>query len=166
MRILRVMSASTDLVTTDQRATWSAHPNLDGPAAMLLAVHDQFRAVSNRLALLADAGADAVALARLFVPLAEVLHHHHHAEEAMVFPLVLRQTGTAPDQLQADHDEMTAAIDDVDRLLRARTGELADAVARFHAILIAHLDREEALVVPVFLSLAPREAWDLINGAH
>jgi hemerythrin superfamily protein len=133
---------------------------------MLLAVHDHFRAVSNQLAALVDARADAAAVARLFVPLAQVLHHHHHAEEAMVFPLVLRQTGTAPDHLQADHDEMSAAIDDVVKILRARTGELADAVRRFHSILIAHLDREEELVMPVFLALAPREAWDLIHGTR
>jgi len=129
---------------------------------MLLAVHDHFRAVSHRLVALVDAAA----IARLFVPLAQVLHHHHHAEEAMVFPLVLRQTGTAPDHLQADHGEMTAAIEDVERVLRARTGDLAAAVRRFHDILIAHLDREEALVVPVFLALAPGEAWDLIHGAR
>jgi len=133
---------------------------------MLLAVHDHFRAVSHQLAALADARADDAALARLFVPLAQVLHHHHHAEEAMVFPLVLRQTGTAPDQLQADHDEMTAAIGDVERVLRARTGNLAEAVRRFHDILIAHLDREEVLVVPVFLALAPSEAWDMLDGAR
>lgn len=132
---------------------------------MLLAIHDQFRAVSHQLAALADARADAPAIARRFVPLAQVLHHHHHAEEAMVFPFVLRQTGTAPAQLQADHDEMTAAIDDVERVLRTRTGELADAVHRFHTILIAHLDREEALVVPVFLALAPDAAWGMIHGS-
>jgi iron-sulfur cluster repair protein YtfE (RIC family) len=133
---------------------------------MLLAIHDQFRAVSNQLVALADAHADAAAIATLFVPLAQVLHHHHHAEEAMVFPVMLRQTGTAPDHLQADHDEMTAAIGEVVHVLRTRTGELADAVRRFHDILIAHLDREEKLVVPMFLALSPREAWDLIHGAR
>ena len=59
---------------------------------------------------------------------------------------------------------MAAAIDDVERVLRARTGELVAAVRRFHDILIAHLDREEELVVPVFLALTPREAWNLIHG--
>jgi hypothetical protein len=153
-------------VSSEQRTTWLAHPNVDGPASMLLAVHDQFRGVSNRLVKLANAGASDAAIAQLFVPLAEVLHHHHHAEEAMVFPLVLRQTGTAPDQLQTDHDEMTASISDVERILRARTGDVTDAIRRFHDILIAHLDREETLVMPVFLALAPNEAWDMIHGAR
>ena len=53
-------------------------------------------------------------------------------------------------------------IEDVERALR--TGGLAAAVRRFHDILIAHLDREEELVMPVVLALAPREAWDLIHG--
>ncbi len=145
----------------DQAATWRAHPNADGPASMMLAIHDQFRAASHHLMHLASARTLAP-IERLFSQLAHVLHHHHHAEEAMVFPLVLRRTGIAPDQLQADHDEMTAAIAAVERALE-RDERVAEAIAHFHEILVTHLDREEQLVIPIFLQLPPRELWDQLH---
>ncbi len=142
---------------------WRTHPNADGPAGMLLAIHDQFRAVSTRLVALCDGAAEASLLARMFAPLAQTLHHHHHAEEAMVFPLIHRRTGTAPEQLVTDHDEMTAAITRVEAALRG-ADNLRSALTSFHAILIAHLDREEALVIPIFLEMTPYEAWSQIHG--
>jgi iron-sulfur cluster repair protein YtfE (RIC family) len=166
-------AGADDRALTDDRPgsmtdAWRTHPNADGPAGMLLEIHDHFRAVSTRLLALADGAAvhGVATLARMFVPLAETLHHHHHAEEAMMFPLIHRRTGTAPEQLIADHDEMTTAITRVEAALRARVDAEAvkSAVASFHAILIAHLDREEALVVPVLLEMTPYEAWSQING--
>ena len=141
---------------------WRTHPNADGPAGMMLAIHDQFRAASTRLVGLV--AMDITSLVRLFVPLAQMLHHHHHAEEALVFPLVHRRTGTAPTQLQTDHDEMTAAITRVEAALMTRADATA-AIAAFHEILIAHLDREEALVIPLLLEMTPHEAWAQIHGA-
>jgi DUF438 domain-containing protein len=147
---------------------WRTHPNAGGPAGMLLEVHDYFRAVSAHLLSLANgAGEHGIpTLARMFIPLAQTLHHHHHAEEAMLFPLIHRQTGTAPEQLVTDHDEMSAAITRVEAALRARTDAevVKSALASFHAILIAHLDREEGLVVPVLLEMTPNEAWSQIHG--
>ena len=147
---------------------WRIHPKADGPAGMMLAVHDHFRAASTRLVALTerDHANNIGALARIFVPLAQTLHHHHHAEEAMVFPLVLRQTGTAPDHLQADHDEMTAAITHLETALiaRADVDTVRSTVATFHGILIAHLDREEALDIPIFLEMTPHEAWSQIHA--
>jgi DUF438 domain-containing protein len=147
---------------------WRTHPNIHGPAGMLLEIHGQFRAVSARLLALADrAGVIGLAmLARMFGPLAQTLHHHHHAEEAVLFPLIHRQTGKAPEQLITDHDEMTAAITLVEAALRARADAetVKSAIASFHVILTAHLDREEALVVPVLLEMTPDEAWSQIHG--
>ena len=80
-----------------------------------------------------------------------------------MFPFVARRTGVEPAQLQVDHDEMTAAIEAAEAALVAREG-VAEAVTRFHDILIAHLDREEELVVPVFLALAPGAAWAMLHG--
>jgi len=126
---------------------------------MLLGIHDHFRAAAQRLMELEDM----LSIARLFVPLAQTLHHHHHAEEEMLFPTIHERTGTAPDRLQADHDEMTAAITTVERALRSREG-IATAVARFCEILVAHLDREEELVIPVLLELDPVTMWAQLRG--
>jgi iron-sulfur cluster repair protein YtfE (RIC family) len=139
------------------RDTWRAHPNSSGPAAMLLGIHDQFRAAAAQLMRFV-AQTNAPAIERLFAQLANVLHHHHHAEEDMLFPLVHRRTGTAPAQLQIDHDEMTAAISAVERAIETTLG-VGDAIATFHDILLAHLDREEALVMPVLLEVPPHELW-------
>jgi iron-sulfur cluster repair protein YtfE (RIC family) len=144
---------------------WRSHPNAGGPTSMLLAIHDHFRAASEHLTRVHPTG-DARALARVFIPLAHTLHHHHHAEEAMLFPLVHRRTGIAPAQLQADHDDLVLAIAEVEAALRDATARprIADAITRFHEVLLAHLDREEALVVPVLLELTPAEAWGSLHA--
>jgi iron-sulfur cluster repair protein YtfE (RIC family) len=146
---------------------WRTHPNAGGPAGMLLAIHDQFRAASRRIVELAQQGDHGLPMvARVFGSLAETLHHHHHAEEAMLFPLIHRRTGAAPEQLVTDHEELTAAIGALESALRARAegATVKAAVAAFHAILIAHLDREEALVMPVLLTMTPHEGWSQIHG--
>lgn len=124
---------------------------------MLLGIHDRFREAS---AFLLEQR-DLAAIARVFLPLAGTLHHHHHAEEAMLFPVVEKHTGVAPAQLQTDHDEITDAIDGLEAALRARhpVATLAPLIRRFHDVLIAHLDREEELVVPVLLALTPHQVW-------
>ena len=132
------------------------------PADVLLAIHGQFRVASARLLELA--AREVAVIARIFVPLAQTLHHHHHAEEVMLFPLVERRTGTAPSRLIDDHGELTAAITAVETALRART-EVEAAITTFDRVLIAHLDREEALVLPVLRAMSPAEAWAQIHGA-
>jgi len=87
-----------------ERAAWDRHPNIAGPASTLLAIHDQFRAASRRIAFLIDGELPDVGwVRRAFRPLAITLQHHHHAEEEMLFPMVLERTGTAPEQLVQDH---------------------------------------------------------------
>lgn len=75
------------------RATWKEHPNLaGGPAAMLLSIHDQFRAAAERLLLLVDREDDLGWVARAFAPLSQTLHHHLDREETLVVPVLLELT--------------------------------------------------------------------------
>lgn len=129
-------------------AAWRTHPNASGPAGLLLSVHDHFRAASARLQTI-----DPSLARRLFAPLAEMLHHHHHAEEVSLFPLVERRSGTAPVALVGEHEALTAAIAAVEEDATRAT------LAHFHDVLVTHLDREEALVVPILLGMTPAEAW-------
>ncbi len=147
--------------TPQTYATWRAHPNAMGPASILLGIHARFREASADLV----EQRDPTVIARAFLPLARTLHHHHHAEEAMLFPLVEKRTRIAPEQLQADHDELTEAIDAVEAGLRAPLAidALVPLVQRFHEVLVAHLDREEELVVPVLLELTPEQAWGMLH---
>ncbi|MBX3185825.1 MAG: hemerythrin domain-containing protein [Labilithrix sp.] len=149
-----------------RRAVWRTHPNASGPGGTLLAIHDQFRVAAERLVVMVARDEEPGWIARAFLPLAQTLHHHHHAEEAMLFPMVHRRTGVAPERLVTDHEALTAAIDAVGRSLASGSRDvLRSALASFDAILVAHLDREEALVMPVLLALEPAEAWALIHGA-
>lgn len=129
------------------------------PDELLLAIHGQFRADAARLLVV-----EPRLVPRVFLRLAETLHHHHHAEEAMLFPFVLRQTGVAPEDLVADHQVLTAAIAEVAACLDGAIDPLRAALSRFHGILVEHLDREEALVLPVLRELPAHEVWAQIHG--
>jgi 8-oxo-dGTP pyrophosphatase MutT (NUDIX family) len=161
----RVASACARVLRLDKHARWKKHPNADGPAATLLAIHEQFRVASQRLQLLVEREADLGWVARVFMPLAETLHHHHHAEEVMLFPVVGDLTGSAPERLVSDHEALMSAITAVEESLATGAGRaLAQAAAaRFDQVLVAHLDREESLVIPVLLTMRPAEAWALIH---
>jgi hemerythrin-like domain-containing protein len=104
------------------------------------------------------AAARVVTEPRYFRPLADILHHHHHAEEAMLFPFIGRKTGKAPSRLVDDHATLTDAIG------AAEAEPSKENLARIAAVLVTHLDREELHVVPVLLSVDPREAWDQLHG--
>jgi Hemerythrin HHE cation binding domain len=148
------------------RATWNRHPNIAGPASTLLAIHDQFRAASRRIASVIDREPPDLGWARrAFGSLGMTLHHHHHAEEVMLFPLVLERTGSAPERLVADHEVLKDAIAAVEVSLRKGEPIAARAaIGSFDEVLVAHLDREEALVVPVLLGMTALEAWSLLHG--
>lgn len=121
------------MVNRRRRLAWEADPRLprSEKASMLLAIHDQFRAAASRLET----------SPAFFTPLAQVLHHHHYAEEEMLFPLL-----DAPARLEEGHRELTAAISAADR------DRTPANLARFVAVLEAHLDREELQVIPVLLA--------------
>jgi iron-sulfur cluster repair protein YtfE (RIC family) len=149
-----------------ERAAWERHPNITGPASTLLAIHDQFRAASRRIALLIDREPPDIGwVRRAYRPLAVTLHHHHHAEEEMLFPMVLERTGTAPEQLVRDHQVLTDAIAAVEAaLVGADAIKARTTIVRFDEILAEHLAREEALVIPVLLEMTAGEAWALLHG--
>jgi hemerythrin-like domain-containing protein len=151
--------------SSHERAAWDRHPNIAGPASTLLVIHDQFRAASRHIGFLIDRESPDVGwVRRAFRPLANTLHHHHHAEEEMLFPMVLDRTGTDPEQLVRDHQVLMDAIAAVEAALSdADTVKTTAAIASFDEILVEHLAREEALVIPVLLEMTADEAWALLH---
>ena len=141
-------SATARVLRRARMAGWRAHPNIGGPASVLLAIHDRFRRAAAHLLTLEHPDQ----IARAFAPLAHVLHHHHHAEEMMLFPFVERHTGVTPTRLVSDHAALTSAIAAVE------AAPTNDIVARFERVLCDHLALEELQTVPVLLSLEPEEA--------
>jgi 8-oxo-dGTP pyrophosphatase MutT (NUDIX family) len=166
---LTIAAATARVLRLGRRAAWSRHPNFaGGPASTLVAIHDEFRAASKRLIDRTGREPEG-ALAQLagaFMPLAQTLRHHHHAEEAMLFPMVEGRTGTAPAHLVAEHEALTRAIAAVEASLSAGASRAhaKAAVAAFDEVLVTHLDREESLVIPVLLAMAPTEAWARLHG--
>lgn len=162
----RIASAVSRVLGRARRARWRTR--VEGPAAMLLGIHDHFRVSSERLRFMFAREGDVPHgwIARAFDPLAQMLHHHHHAEEAMLFPFIEKQTGAAPERLVADHGELTAAIDAVYDALRGdvTSAEAAAVLARFDDVLVDHLDREEGLVLPVLLELDPDDLWSRMHA--
>jgi len=151
-----IASSVTRVVRSARVAGWLTHPNISGPASMLLAIHDRFRRAAEYLLTLERPDQ----IARAFAPLARVLHHHHRAEEVMLFPFIERHTGVAPTRLVSDHEELTASIAAVEMAPTKAT------VVRFERVLCDHLAREELQIVPVLLSLRPEEAWALVESRH
>lgn len=127
-----------------ERKSWSQHPRFHlSPAALLLSIHDSFREAMARLAVMHGA-----VRPMLFQRVATSLHHHHHAEEALLFPEVKRVSGVLPAELEADHEVLNIAL----RETGASFGTRQDAdIEPLREILLGHLDREEALVIPVML---------------
>jgi hypothetical protein len=83
----------------------------------------------------------------------------------MLFPMILERTGSAPERLVSDHQVLMNAIAAVEVALSQGDETLARAtLARFDEILVAHLAREEALVIPVLLEMTAGEAWALLQG--
>ncbi|MHA3702325.1 hemerythrin domain-containing protein [Jatrophihabitans sp. YIM 134969] len=102
-----------------------------------------------------------------------LLGHHHEGEDVLLWPKLNER---APEHRQlfedmdADHAGIHAAIDEVDAALttwsasasRADAEVLATAVERLTPPLLAHLDREEAEVLPIVeRTLSPAEWGEL-----
>jgi len=95
----------------------------------------------------------------------EVLHHHHTAEDDTIWPALRKRHPTARaglDELEADHD----AIDPLIRAAGDRNLPLAGraAVLRdLHERINLHLDREEAVAVPLISKHITVTEWDALG---
>jgi hypothetical protein len=70
-----------------------------------------------------------------------------------------------PTELVDDHSALTRAISAVEDALAGGDRALAKAaVIAFDEVLVAHLDREERLVMPVLLQMTAQEGWSLLSG--
>jgi hemerythrin-like domain-containing protein len=90
------------------------------------------------------------------------LHRHHTVEDERIWPLLReRVPACAPelDALEADHgrlDPLLLAVADVTRPLRER----ADHLQELHGLLNAHLDREDAAVLPLLRAHVSAKEWE------
>ncbi|MDQ4132237.1 MAG: hemerythrin domain-containing protein, partial [Actinomycetota bacterium] len=151
-------------------ATSGAPVPLSEHSRVLIAVHQAMRADSVRLigavAALPDGDTErAERLGTAFSAIAGLIHDHHWTEDDVMYPFLLARISTFEDdavRLEDDHVELDAAMARVGARFRLLAHQLSprlwadtrdhlqDEVAALRQVLIDHLDREEAVVVPAF----------------
>jgi hemerythrin-like domain-containing protein len=140
---------------------------------VLIAIHGAMRADSRRLVPavvgLDDGDTDrASSLGRAFAAITELVHDHHWTEDDVIYPFLLEAVPEFEHQalqLEDDHVDLDAAMARVGARFRllaqgvspsmwstTRERLLEDATT-FHDVLAAHLEREEAVVIPAFESV-------------
>lgn len=142
------------------RAAWSAHPNY--PRHLLLVrSHAGFRRTSQQLIDRAEAGEDAQRIEWGFRMLKWAMRGHEGYEEHKLYPFLEARWALNCDSLRAGHEALAQADERVHSAatesVGAATTALVDALVAHDTILEAHLDAEEALVVPALLALSPTE---------
>ena len=79
------------------------------------------------------------------------LHHHHTGESGGLFPAVLEQHPELSDEiavLQSEHDQIAVHLAELEKLVAGPEPDLLPEVDRIVTLLNAHLDREEAALLP------------------
>jgi hemerythrin-like domain-containing protein len=140
---------------------------------VLIAMHKAMRADSLRLVSAAKAlpGGDtesAAALGRAFAAIVGLIHDHHWTEDDVMYPFLLERVSTFEGdaiRLENDHVELDAAMARISARFRLLAHQLSaplwqdtrshllDEAAAFNQVLVDHLDREEAVVLPPFESM-------------
>ena len=140
---------------------------------VLIAMHKAMRTDSQRLIRAVDAlpagdTQHAAALGRAFAAIVGLIHDHHWTEDDVMYPFLLERVRTFESdalKLENDHVELDAAMARINarfrllahqlsaRLWQDTRGHLLDEAAAFDRVLVEHLDREEAVVVPSLESM-------------
>jgi len=79
------------------------------------------------------------------------LHYHHTGESGGLFPAVLEQHPELSDEiavLQSEHDQIAVHLAELEKLVAGPEPDLLPEVDRIVTLLNAHLDREEAALLP------------------
>lgn len=155
------MTIRSDTAALDlPRHAWPDHPRYPRQV-LLLRAHEYFRRTSRDLVRRADAGRDAAAIGWVFGAWKSAMSGHERYEEHKLYPYLEARWGLSCDPLRAGHHQLSeldaavrAAVADCDGPASAA---LHAALSIHDAALSAHLDVEEALVVPALLALSPDE---------
>ena len=136
------------------RHAWTDHPRYP-TQTLLLGSHDSFRRTSSTLIARAESGGDLAGIQWVFSYWKSAMRGHEHYEEHKLYPYLEARFPLSCDALRAGHDhlaELDTAVRDAEDL-----PALAAALKAHDAVLCAHLEAEEALVIPALLALAPEE---------
>ncbi|MFF0634390.1 hemerythrin domain-containing protein [Nocardia sp. NPDC004151] len=113
------------------------------------------------------------ALAGHLLWMMDFLHHHHESEDEHLYPLVRARNSSAwtlLDTMNADHRSIAPAMDDLGAAARTyrdsaeHRPDVVDALDGLTGVLLPHLAREEAEMMPIVsqtLTDAEWRHWDL-----
>jgi iron-sulfur cluster repair protein YtfE (RIC family) len=141
----------------------TAQPDLTGFLLAHAAMRQEFGLLADVAAQPLDAERAALFEDQVAMVL-DNLHHHHTAEDDTIWPWLRERQPAAReglDELEADHD----AIDPLIRAAGDRTvppAERAATLRDLHERLNAHLDREEALAVPLIRQHVTVAEWEAL----
>jgi hemerythrin-like domain-containing protein len=101
-----------------------------------------------------------------------IVEFHHHEEEQTLFPMLLRRAPEEQATIEvgiAQHHEMLALLAaakcSVDGWFRkeAEGKDVISALAAFDSAFRAHMDHEEAVIVPLLEDRLPEETWAMLR---
>ena len=141
------------------RSQWNSHPRY-GSQTLLLSSHANFRRLGSTLIDWADEGVSERSIRHLFDGWKQAMHSHERYEEYKLYPFLEERWGLSCTAAIAGHEQLHAAEASVRAASNgdgAASAALAQALRDHHTILLAHLDLEEALVIPALLALTPEE---------
>jgi hemerythrin-like domain-containing protein len=160
------------------KVTGEEHDNAHADTRVLQVVHKTFRLATTRM-VDATERLEPSALKPVIGPVwnfyAAVLHHHHHTEDTAAFPALISvrpDMAALVDQLEEDHKKLAAAIDAVHSTIaafdnksdRATQRDLYDALSALRHQFFAHLDVEDAKIIPVLAEAIPPKDWDRMDN--
>lgn len=104
----------------------------------------------------------------------DALHHHHSGEDELIWPLLLDRVPLQATLVAAMQSQHAAVADGVERArqLTDQWGHTADpalgtqltrTLTELSAPLFAHLDEEEARLVPIICNHLSAEEWDQLR---
>lgn len=109
--------------------------------------------------------------------LCDLLHHHHAGEDALLWPLLTQRAPTAVqhtiEHAETQHAQIDAALTRVRGGLEAWAtapgadtgGRLGGDLDALHTVLRAHLELEEAVLLPHAAALLTSDEWHAIGAA-
>jgi hypothetical protein len=143
-------------------------------------VHQVFRdAVAGAPAQIGSAtgrGGDRVAfVASYYRNVLALLHAHHDGEDELIWPLLIQRAPDDADEIRriaGQHNDVTATLDAATNAIdlwqhspdEASATAAATAVANLGAALLAHLDEEEAFIVPLAAKHLYAPEWGELPG--
>jgi hypothetical protein len=156
-----------------------ADPNAPADTNMMRIVHNALRRDLERARVVLTRvpppdDRQRTAIAERLVWLMAVLEAHHRSEDLGLYPVVRdRDAGAAAllDDMASDHAAVAIAIADLENAA-ATYGErderepLIDALDRLTAVLLPHLQREEAEMMPVVSRVITNAEWSEIEQRH